>query len=84
MLGFCNVSNCMTDIWSPALDRSAFENRAFSAYCKHKTECDNIVSMIVAGDTNITLDDDFCESDLEYIKNRLQKEYGISAELNIT
>ena len=84
MFGFCNDPNCMTDIWSPALDSSAVENRAFSAYCKHKTECDDIVSRIAAGDTNITLDDDFCENDLSYIKNRLQKEYGISAELSIT
>ena len=83
MFGFCNDPNCSTDIWSPALNRSAIENRAFSAYCKHKTECDDIVERIVAGDTNITLDDDFNENDLEYIKNRLQKEYGIYADLSI-
>ena len=84
MFGFCNNSNCSTDIWGPALNGSAIENRAFSAYCKHSSERDEIVERIAAGDINITLDDDFNESDLEYIKNRLQKEYGIYANLSIS
>ena len=73
MFGFCNDPNCITDIWSPTLNRSAIENRAFSAFCKHRTECDDIVARIAAGDINISLDDDFCESDLNYIKKCLEK-----------
>ena len=84
MFGFCNDPKCSFDIWSPTLNSSAIENRAFSAFCKHSSERDEIVERIVAGDTNITLDDDFCESDLSYIKNRLQKEYGIYANLSIS
>ena len=84
MFGFCDDPQCEFDIWSPFPNSTAIENRAFSAFCKHTTERDEIVERIVAGDTNITLDDDFCESDLEYIKNRLQKEYGIYANLSIS
>lgn len=83
MFGFCNDPNCEFDIWSPFPNSSAIENRAFSAFCKHTTERDEIVDRIAAGDINITLDDDFNESDLEYIKNRLQREYGIYADLSI-
>ena len=84
MLGFCNNPNCMTDIWSPVSNSTALENRVFSAFCKHQTECDDIVERIAAGDINITLDDDFCESDLNYIKNRLKEKYGIYANLSIS
>ena len=84
MFGFCNDPDCITDIWSPSLNGSSIENRAFSAFCKHSSERDDIVERIAAGDINITLDDDFCDNDLEYIKNRLQKEYGIYADLSIS
>ena len=84
MFDFCNDPKCSFDIWGPVPNSSAIENRAFSAFCKHSSERDEIVERIAAGDTNITLDDDFCESDLEYIKNRLQKEYGIYANLSIS
>ena len=84
MFGYCNDPKCEFDIWSPILNSSAIENRAFSAFCKHITERDEIVERIVAGDTNITLDDDFSESDLRYIENRLRDEYGIYADLSIS
>lgn len=84
MFGFCDDPNCIMDIWSPSLERNAIENRAFSAFCKHTTERDEIVERIAAGDTNITLDDDFSESDLRYIENRLRDEYGIIAGLSIS
>lgn len=83
MFGFCDDPKCEFDIWSP-IGGSAIENRAFSAFCKHTTERDEIVERIVAGDTNITLDDDFSESDLRYIENRLKDEYGIIADLFIS
>lgn len=84
MFGFCNDPQCEFDIWSPVPNSTAIENRAFSAFCKHTTERDEIVERIVAGDTNITLDDDFSERDLDYIKNRLKDEYGIIADLSIS
>ena len=84
MFGYCDNSKCNFDIWSPFPNSSAIENRAFSAFCKHTTERDEIVERIVAGDTNITLDDDFSESDLAYIKNRLEREYGIYTDLSIS
>ena len=84
MFGYCNDPQCEFDIWSPFPNSSAIENRAFSAYCKHITERDEIVERIAAGDINITLDDDFSESDLEYIKNCLEDEYGIYADLSIS
>ena len=83
MFGYHDSPECMFDIWSPD-NRSAIENRAFSAYCKHTSECDDIVERIVAGDMHITLDDDFDKNDLKYIKDRLQNEYGIYADLSIS
>lgn len=83
MFGYCDNPKCSFDIWSPFPNSTAIENRAFSAFCKHTTERDEIVDRIVAGDINITLDDDFNENDLNYIKNRLEKEYGIYADLSI-
>ena len=83
MFGYCNDPKCSFDIWSP-FDRSAIENRAFSAYCKHKTECDDIVERVAAGDIHITLDDDFNEDDLDYIKEQLYNEYGIIADLSLS
>ena len=84
MFGYCDDPKCSFDIWGPLPNSSAIENRAFSAFCKHTTECDEIVDRIAAGDTNITLDDDFSESDLRYIENRLRDEYGIIADLSIS
>ena len=84
MFGFCDDPQCEFDIWSPFPNSTAIENRAFSAFCKHTTERDEIVERIVAGDTNISRYDDFSESDLRYIENRLRDEYGIIADLSIS
>ena len=83
MFGYCDDSNCIFDIWGPVPGSNAIENRAFSAFCKHSSERDEIVDRIISGELNITLDDDFSESDLIYIKNRLE-EYGIYADLSIS
>lgn len=83
MFGFCDDPNCIMDIWSPSLERSAIENRAFSAYCKHKTECDIIVEKIANGDTQILLDEDFSENDLKYIKEQLLNKYNLYADLSL-
>ena len=84
MFGYHDSPNCIFDIGSPYPGAGALENRAFSAFCKHSTECDEIVERIAAGDINITLDDDFSESDLSYIKNKLKEKYGIYADLSIS
>ena len=83
MFGYHDSSNCMFDIWSPRPGADALENRAFSAFCKHQTECDEIIERIVAGDINITLDDDFSKKDLDYIKNQLEK-YGLYVDLTVS
>ena len=84
MFGYCNDPKCNFDIWSPFSNSSAIENRVFSAFCKHITERDEIIKQIAAGDTNITLSDDFDEYDLNYIKLQLYKKYGIVADLSIS
>ena len=84
MFGYCDDPNCIFDIWGPVPNSSAIENRAFSAFCKHSSERDEIVERIAAGDVNITLDDDFSENDLRHIENKLQNEYGIYADLSFS
>ncbi len=81
MFGYHDVPNCVFDIWSPAA-RSVIENRAFSAYCKHQQECEDIIQAIRFGYTDFDLDDCFNESDLKYIKRRLV-EYGIHVNLTL-
>ena len=83
MFGYHNDPACMFDIWSPN-ERSAIENRAFSAYCQHTSECDNVVDRIVEGNVHIVLDENFDENDLNYIKNRLQDEYDIDVDFTIS
>ena len=87
MFGYHDVSSdCDFDIWSPnptAWGENAIENRAFSPFCKHMQECDDVVAAIVRGETSFTLDDDFNQSDLDYINHRLSNEYGIYANLTL-
>lgn len=69
------------NLWNPGVESEVLDV-AFSAYAKHKQECDDVIEMILNGGTSFQLDDDFDESDLEYISNRL-KEYGIYANLSL-
>ena len=69
-------------VWEDTPMHTAIENRAFSPYCKHMQECEDIVSAIRQGQFNFTLDDDFDQSDISYINNRLS-EYGIYANLSL-
>jgi len=85
MFGYHDEPNCMFDLWSPNPMRwgdNAIENRAFSPYCKHMQECEDVVAAIRRGQTSFTLDDDFDQSDLDYINQRLS-EYGIVANLSL-
>ncbi len=80
MFGYHDSSDCSFDIWSPSRV-SALENRAFSGYCKHMEECEEIISLIRQGYTQIQPEEDLDSGDLEYISKRL-REYGIEATLN--
>ena len=85
MFGYHDKPNCMFDLWSPNPTRwgdNAIENRAFSPYCKHMQECEDVIAAIRRGQTSFTLDDDFDQSDLDYINQRLS-EYGIVANLSL-
>ena len=70
-------------VWEDTPFNTAIENRAFSPYSKHMQECDDIVAAIVRGETSFTLDDDFSQSDVDYINHRLSNEYGIYANLTL-
>jgi hypothetical protein len=70
-------------VWEDTPFNTAIENRAFSPFCKHTQECDDIVAAIARGETSFSLDDDFCQSDIDYINNRLRNEYGIYADLSL-
>jgi hypothetical protein len=69
-------------VWEDTPFHTAIENRAFSPFCKHQQECEDIINMIKNGYTSFSLDDDFDESDLEYINNELLKA-GIVANLSL-
>ena len=68
--------------WEDTPYHTAIENRAFSPYCKHQQECDDIVHKILMGQTDFTLDDHFGQSDLKYISAKL-KAAGTEAELTL-
>ena len=59
--------------------RRKVENLAFSAYAKHTQEIEDIIKTIIAayhnGETNFSLelDDDFSQSDLEYIEREVKR-----------
>ena len=85
MLGYHDSPYCNFDLWSPNPTRwgnNTIENRAFSPYCKHQQECEDVIKDILNGVTSFSLDDDFDESDLEYINNELLKA-GIVANLSL-
>ena len=61
----------------------ATENRAFSPYAKHMQEVEDVISMIIdnfdRGNMNMSfeLDDDFSESDLNYIRQKFYQARGV-------
>lgn len=61
----------------------ATENRAFSPYAKHMQEVEDVISMIIdnfdRGNMNMSfeLDDDFSESDLNYIRQKVYQARGV-------
>ena len=69
------------NLWNPGPDSEVLDV-AFSAYAKHKQECDDIVQRVLEGETSFDLDDDFDESDLRYINERLQK-HGVDANFDL-
>lgn len=70
------------NLWNPGPE-SEILDVAFSAYAKHKTECDDIVRMICNGGTSFELDDDFCDSDLRYIEKECRKRgYNVNLTLS--
>lgn len=61
-----------------------FRDSLFLGYCKHQQECEDIIKRIAAGDTAISLDDDFTQDELEYMEKVLLDNYGIEANLTIS
>ena len=54
---------------------------AYFGYMDKCTRLDGIVNQICAGETSLTVDDDITESDLEYVKNEVEKRMGGSCTL---
>lgn len=83
-LGYHDSDRCKLDLWSPVddPDQSAVENRAFSPYAKHSQEVEDVINMAIANfnagnySMSFELDDDFSDSDLEYIENEIQRRLG--------
>lgn len=71
------------NLYNPVDPYSDICNVAFSAYAKHSQELEDIIDEIAHGNFEITLDDDFSDSDLDYIEEQLMDRYGIDAELSI-
>ena len=71
------------NLWAPTLEPSEIEDVAFSAYAKHTQEREDVINYIVeqiqsgVGESfTISLDDDFCEEDVEYIRKEVFKRLG--------
>lgn len=73
---------CRCPMTDPEADHCAIENRAFSPYAKHSQEVEDVINMAIANfnagnySMSFELDDDFSESDLEYIENEIQRRLG--------
>lgn len=75
---------CKFNLWSPVnANPQDIEDVAFSCYAKHQTELDRIVHRLAAGETSIELDDDFTESDMEYIARKLSQYPGAHGMLTL-
>ena len=65
------------------IPHNATENRAFSPYAKHMQEVEDVIRMIIdnfdRGNMNMSfeLDDDFSESDLNYIRQKVYQARGV-------
>lgn len=85
MLGYHDSPNCAFDLHSPNPARwgnNAIENRAFSPYCVHQQEIENIVDQIVKQyfeeeTVDYSLINSLNEEDLEDIINILSERYNI-------
>lgn len=81
MFGYHDTDRCMFDLWSPVNDPHgcAIENRAFSPYAKHEQEKEDVIQRIVEAARNgenhvsFSLDDDFSDADVEYIKEEVYR-----------
>lgn len=71
------------DVFGNIIPHNAVENRAFSPYAKHMQEVEDVISMIIdnfdRGNMNMSfeLDDDFSESDLNYIRQKVYQARGV-------
>lgn len=72
-----------TTMLSMGLDPAEMADVAFSAYAKHTQEREDVINYIVeqiqsgVGESfTIDLDDDFCESDVEYIRKEVFRRLG--------
>lgn len=71
------------NLWAPTLESTEIEDVAFSVYAKHTQEREDVINYIVeqiqsgVGESfTIDLDDDFCESDVEYIRKEVLRRLG--------
>lgn len=80
MFGYHHSGACSYDLWAPGV-RTDVENRAFSPYCKHTTEVEQIITILVdnarMGNMNVTIETDefLSESDWKYIQEEVQKRF---------
>ena len=84
MLGYHDSPKCSFDIWAPQPEtwgHNAIENRAFSPFCVHETENEELIEAIAAREP-VTLDDRTTD-DLEYIKRELMKRYGLEISFQV-
>lgn len=85
MLGYHDSPNCAFDLHSPNPTRwgnNAIENRAFSPYCVHQQEIENIADQIVKQyfeeeTVDYSLINSLNEEDSEDIINILSERYNI-------
>ena len=85
MFGYHDVPDCMFDLWAPnptAWGNNAIENRAFSAYCFHSQEIEDVISLIGSGATSIQCDTDMTAEDMAYIEREVRKRYGYDISLS--
>jgi len=79
LLGYHDSPRCNFDIWAPQSDtwgHNVIENRAFSPFCLHETENEEIIEALANGDTSVNLNDRTTD-DLDYIQQELYRRYSI-------
>ena len=66
----------------PPWNDTPAERAAFNAFAFHSQDVEDVIDLIGQGYTSIQTDTDMSASDLQYIRDEVQRRYGIDVNLD--